>query len=130
MMLVQNKILFHIAYWSLCTVKPGHCVVITSGLTCESSNVLPQGCDEFSGPQILYYLKSVMNFQFPKYVIYVKSDRFLAVVYLMPACQFYRSGYLVIACGSLTSSATYVTLARALNLATKIKVRGGGGGGG
>ena len=46
-----------------------------------------------------------MNFQFPKSVIYVKSDRFLAVLYLMP-CQFTGTGYLVIACGSLTSSGT------------------------
>ena len=63
--------------------------------------------------KFLYYLKGVMNFQIPKSVICVKSDRFLAVLYLKP-CQFYRYRYLVIACGSLTSSGTYV----------KIKVRG------
>ena len=37
----------------------------------------------------LYYLKGVMNFHIPKSVICVKSDKFLAVLYLMP-CQFYR----------------------------------------
>ena len=63
--------------------------------------------------KFLYYLKGVMNFQIPKSVICIKSDRFLAVLYLMP-CNFTGTGYLVIACGSLTSSGTYV----------KIKVRG------
>ena len=66
------------------------CSKVTAGPTCESSNVLPQGCDGFSGPQILYYLKGAINFQVPKSVIYVKSDRFLTVLYLMPACRFYR----------------------------------------
>ena len=80
MMLVQKKYSFtlHI-YWFLCTVKPvysGHCVV---------RSLLGQ----LVNPQT-YYLKGVMNFQFLKSVIYVKSDRFLAVLYLMPACQFYR----------------------------------------
>ena len=36
------------------------CSKVTAGPTCESSNILPQGCDEFSGPQVLYYLKGVM----------------------------------------------------------------------
>ena len=31
--------------------------------------------------KFLYYLKGVMNFQIPKSVIYIKSDRFLAVLY-------------------------------------------------
>ena len=39
--------------------------------------------------KFLYYLKGVINFQITKPVICIKSDRFLAVLYLMP-CQFYR----------------------------------------
>ena len=93
MMLVQKNTLSHcilvFMYSETCLIRT-LCSKVTAGPTCESSDVLPQGCDEFSGPQILYYLKSVMNFQFPKSVIYLNSDRFLAVLYLMPACRFHR----------------------------------------
>ena len=74
--------------------------------------------------QVLKFCITSRCDEFPKSVIYVKSDRFLAVLYLMP--NFPGTGYLVIACGSLTSSGHSIhNLARvALNLATKIKVRG------
>ena len=55
--------------------------------------------------KFLYYLKGVMNVQIPKSVICVKSDSFL----LYPV-NFTGTGYLVIACGSLTSSGTYVKI--------------------
>ena len=90
MMLVQKNTLSHCILVFMYSETRTLCSKVTAGPICESSNVLPQGCDEFSGPQILYYLKSVMNFQFPKSVIYIKSDRFLAVLYLMPDCQFYK----------------------------------------
>ena len=54
--------------------------------------------------KFLYYLKGVMNFQIPKSVICEKSEIFSCIVF-----NFTGTGYLVIACGSLTSSGTYVT---------------------
>ena len=81
------------------------CSKVTAGPTCESSNVVPQGCDGFSGPQILYYLKGAINFQVPKSVIYVKSDRFFN-------CIVFNARLLILqvqgawSCSSLTSSAT------------------------
>ena len=62
MMLVQKKILFHIAYILVfmysetCLIRT-LCSKVTAGPTCESSNVLPQGCDEFSVLQIRHLRK-------------------------------------------------------------------------
>ena len=60
MMLVQKNTLSHcilvFMYSETCLIRT-LCSKVTAGPTCGSSNVLPRGCDEFSGPQILYYLK-------------------------------------------------------------------------
>ena len=57
MMFVQKNTLSHcILVFETCLIRT-LCSKVTAGPTCESSNVLPQGCDEFSGPLILYYLK-------------------------------------------------------------------------